>query len=170
VILQKVAEKIHLARLIDHAQMQRLSGASLDFLVLSAVATIKMSVVIANWLPLLVLIIAGTLWSVFMVVWVAPRLYAEAWFERAIAEFGQSLGVTATGLMLLRTVDPENKTPAAASFGYKQLIHEPFMGGGLWTAIALPLVFTLGWFPVWLFCLGMLLLWAFITWRISVRK
>ena len=170
VILQKVAEKIHLARLIDHAQMQRLSGASLDFLVLSAVATIKMSVVIANWLPLLVLIIAGTLWSVFMVVWVAPRLYAEAWFERAIAEFGQSLGVTATGLMLLRTVDPENKTPAAASFGYKQLIHEPFMGGGLWTALALPLVFTLGWFPVWLFCLGMLLLWAFITWRISVRK
>ena len=38
--------------------------------------------------------------------------------------------------MLLRTVDPENKTPAAMSFGYKQLLHEPFMGGGLWTALA----------------------------------
>lgn len=27
--------------------------------------------------------------------------------------------MTATGLMLLRTVDPENRTPAAMSFGYK---------------------------------------------------
>ena len=44
--------------------------------------------------------------------------------------------MTATGLMLLRTVDPENKTPAAMSFGYKQLLHEPFMGGGLWAALA----------------------------------
>ena len=170
VLLQKTAEKCKMARLIDHGQMQRLSGASLDFLVVSAVATIKLSVVIANWLPLLILIVAGTLWSVFMVVWVAPRLYPEAWFERAIAEFGQSLGVTATGLMLLRTVDPENRTSAAASFGYKQLIHEPIMGGGLWTAMALPLVFTMGWCYVWLFCLAMLAIWTFITWRICLKN
>ncbi len=169
VLLQKAAEGCRMAHLIDHGQMQRLSGAALDFLVVSAVATIKLSVVLANWLPLLILIIAGTLWSVFMVVWLAPRLYPDAWFERAIAEFGQSLGVTATGLMLLRTVDPENRTSAAASFGYKQLIHEPFMGGGLWTAIALPLVFTLGWFRVWIFCAIMLLVWAAITFCI-VRK
>jgi ESS family glutamate:Na+ symporter len=71
--------------------------------------------------------------------------------------------------MPLRTNDPENSTSAAASFGYKQLIHEPFMGGGLWTAIALPLVFTLGWFRVWIFCAIMLLVWAAITFCI-VRK
>ena len=68
-------------------------------------------------------------------------------FERAIADFGQSLGVTATGLLLLRTVDPENKTEATAAFGYKQLLHEPFMGGGIVTALALTLVFTIGWVP-----------------------
>ncbi|MBQ6474324.1 MAG: hypothetical protein IJJ33_20250 [Victivallales bacterium] len=169
VILQKLAEKAKMAQLIDHGQMQRLSGASLDFLVVSAVSTIKLSVVLANWLPLLILVVAGTLWSVFMVVWLAPRLYPDSWFERSIAEFGQSLGVTATGLMLLRTVDPENRTPAAASFGYKQLIHEPFMGGGLWTALALPLVFSMGWFPVWLFCTAMLILWGLVTWRVAAR-
>lgn len=170
VLLQRAAECFKLEKLIDHGQMQRLSGASLDFLVVSAVSTIKLSVVVANWAPLLVLVIFGTAWSVLMVVWLAPRLYPNAWFERAIAEFGQSLGVTATGLMLLRTVDPENRTAAAASFGYKQLIHEPFMGGGLWTAIALPLVFTLGWFKVWSFCLMMLLVWSGMTWWLVRRN
>ena len=170
VLLQRAAECFKLEKLIDHGQMQRLSGASLDFLVVSAVSTIKLSVVVANWIPLLVLVVFGTAWSVFMVVWLAPRLYPDSWFERSIAEFGQSLGVTATGLMLLRTVDPENRTPAAASFGYKQLIHEPFMGGGLWTALALPLVFTLGWFKVWSFCLLMLLVWSGVTWWLVRRN
>jgi ESS family glutamate:Na+ symporter len=98
----------------------------------------------------LILIIAGAIHGVFMVTVVAPRLFKEAWFECAIADFGQALGVTATGLLLLRTVDPESKTCAAQSFGYKQLIHEPFMGGGIWTALALTLVFTIGWQKVFM--------------------
>ena len=170
VLLQKLIDRLKISQLVNHGQMQRLSGASLDFLVVSAITTIKLSVVIANWLPLLILITFGTLWSVFMVVWVAPRLYSDSWFERSIAEFGQSLGVTATGLMLLRTVDPENKTPAAASFGYKQLIHEPIMGGGLWTAMALPLVFTMGWLPVWTFCTVMLVIWGAISLRVAMNN
>jgi len=137
--------------------------------VVSAVATIQISVVAKNWLPLLILIVAGAVFSVACVIFIAPRLFKEAWFERAIADFGQATGVTATGLMLLRTVDPENKTVAASSFGYKQLIHEPFMGGGLWTALALPLVFTMGWLPVWIFCSAMLILWSIIA-VIIIRK
>ena len=162
-ILQKGMEKVKAHALIDHGQMQRLAGAALDFLVVSAVATIQISVVAANWQSLLVLIAAGTLWSVILVVYLAPRLFKEAWFERAIAEFGQSLGVTATGLLLLRTVDPENKTVAAESFGYKQLLHEPFMGGGLWTALALTLVFNIGWFKLFLISCGALIFWCIPT-------
>ena len=63
-------------------------------------------------------------------------------------------------LLLLRTVDPENKTPAAASFACKQLLHEPIMGGGIWTALALTLVFTVGWLPVWGFSCLMLVAWG----------
>ena len=122
--------------------------------------TIKLSVVAANWAPLLAICVAGTLLSLLLVIFLAPRLFKEAWFERAIAEFGQSTGVTATGLLLLRTVDPESKTIAAASFGYKQLLHEPFMGGGLWTAFAFTLVQRFGWRPVWIFCLAMTLVWS----------
>lgn len=104
-----------------------------------------------------------------MVLYVAPRLFEDAWFERAIAEFGQGLGVTATGLLLLRTVDPENNTPAAASFGYKQLLHEPIMGGGIWTSLALVLVFSRGIGEVWLISVGMLLFWL-LFWRFVLRR
>ena len=110
----------------------------------------------AHWLPLVLICFVGAVWTVGCVLLVAPRIFRDAWFERAIAEFGQATGVTATGLMLLRTVDPENKTPAAMCFGYKQLLHEPIMGGGLWTALALGFVYRFGWFPV--FCLSAILL------------
>ena len=163
VLIQIVFQKLKVNHMIDHGQMQRLSGASLDFLVVAAVSTIQLAVVAQNWQSLLIIIIAGILWSVILLLYVAPKLFKSAWFECAIAEFGQGLGVTATGLMLLRTVDPENKTIAAASFGYKQLIHEPIMGGGLWTAFALTLVFTIGWLPVWIFCTVMLLVWGVIS-------
>ena len=49
------------------------------------------------------------------------------WFENSICVFGQSTGVIAAGLMLLRMVDPEAQTPVPAAFGYKQLIHATFM-------------------------------------------
>ncbi|MBR3085346.1 MAG: sodium:glutamate symporter [Kiritimatiellae bacterium] len=173
VLLQSAVTRCGGSLLVDHGQMQRLSGAALDFLVLSAVATIKLSVVAANWAPLLALCLCGTLLSLLLVVFLAPRLFREAWFERAIAEFGQSTGVTATGLLLLRTVDPESKTVAAASFGYKQLLHEPFMGGGLWTALALTLVYQFGWKPVWYFSVAMAAAWsvaAYLVIRANRRK
>jgi Kef-type K+ transport system membrane component KefB len=127
---------------------------------------IQPSVLVEEWLTILV--IAGTAWSCTMVLWVAPRIFRKAWFERAIAEFGQAMGVTATGLLLLRTVDPDNRTPAAMSFGYKQLLHEPFMGGGIWTALALTLVYRIGWLSTWLICLVMLTVWCVVAlslWR-----
>ena len=95
------------------------------------------------------------------VLFLSPKLFEEAWFERGIAEFGQATGVTATGLLLLRTVDPENKTVAAASFAGKQLINEPVMG--VWVAVALALVFTIGWMPVWIICTAVLLFWLIVA-------
>ena len=170
VLMQTAVTRCGGTLLVDHGQMQRLSGAALDFLVLSAVATIKISVVAANWAPLLAIVVAGTLLSLLLVIFLGPKLFKEAWFERSIAEFGQSTGVTATGLLLLRSVDPESRTVAAASFGYKQLLHEPFMGGGLWTALALVLVYQFGWMKIWLFSVAMTVLWSAAAFLIVRRN
>lgn len=162
-ILQKVFQKCNAGELINHEQMQRIGGTALDFLVVAAMTTIKLSVVMQNWQALLILIILGTLWSTGMVVLVARKIFRESWFECAIAEFGQSMGVTATGLMLLRSVDPESKSCAAQAFGYKQLLHEPFMGGGLWTAIALTLLFRFGWQKMLIISASVWVVWIIIA-------
>ncbi len=161
VILQSVSKLIKVDLLIDRAQMDRISGAALDYLALAAVATIDISVVAQNWLPLLIMCVAGLFWTVFSVLFFSPRLFKEAWFERGIAEFGQATGVTATGLLLLRTVDPHNKTIAAASFAGKQLIHEP--ATNMWVAFAFALVFTTGWLPVFIISLLVLIIWIIVS-------
>ncbi len=47
-----------------------------------------------------------------------------------MGDFGQSMGMTASGLLLMKIADPENRSPALESFGYKQLMFEPVVGGG----------------------------------------
>ncbi len=53
-------------------------------------------------------------------------------------------GVTALGLLLLRVADPHFKTPAAKSFGFKQILYEPMLGGGFITAAAPILIYNFG--------------------------
>ncbi len=167
VLLQAGAKLVHVDLLVDRDQMTRISGAALDYLALSAIATIELSVVAANWMPLAIMIVCGVVWTVFAVMFFGPRLFKTAWFERSIAEFGQACGVTATGLLLLRTVDPEGKTPASASFAGKQLLHEPAMN--LWVALAFALIFAIGWMKVFLISLAMLVLWIVVAAVLIVR-
>ena len=158
VLLNVLVKSLKVDLLVDRDQMMRISGASLDYLAVAAIATIEISVVAANWMPLTLMVAAGLGWTVFSVTWFSRRLFTEAWFERGIAEFGQATGVTATGLLLLRTVDPDGKTIAAASFAGKQLLHEPAMN--LWVALAFALVFTIGWVPVFLISAVALFAWT----------
>ena len=93
---------------------------------------------------------------------VAPRFFFDHWFERAIVEFGQSTGVTATGLLLLRLVDPSGENPAYSSFALKQLLHEPIMGGGIWTSVALPLTHKIGPWAVFGISIGVCIFWSLL--------
>ncbi len=167
-IVRKIAKTAKIDLLVDRDQMTRISGASLDYLAVSAVATIQISVVLANWKPLAVMATAGLAWTAGAVVWFSPRLFRDAWFERGIAEFGQATGVTATGLLLLRTVDPDGKTAAAAAFAGKQLLHEPVMN--LWVALAFALVFTVGWLPVFTVSAAALAVWIAVAFFIIRRN
>jgi glutamate:Na+ symporter, ESS family len=146
---------------IDHGLTMRIQNTALDFLVVAAIATIRVDVIAKGWIPLVILILAGIAWNVFCVLFLARRAFKNsAWFERAIAEMGQSMGVTATGLLLLRVVDPDYKTPAAEAFACKQLMHEPFMGGGLWTGMAIPLIAAFGGLPIFIIACVAMLIWG----------
>jgi len=168
-LLQWLLSVSHLDNLVDFGQIQRIGGASLDFLVVSAVATIRLDFIVQFWMPLTILLAVGVAWALFGALVLAPRMFTDDWFERMICEFGQYTGVTATGLLLLRTVDPESKTSAPTAFGCKQLLHEPIMGGGVWTSMAVPLVIRFGAVPVVVISAVAMILW-FIFWIFFLRR
>lgn len=169
VIIQIFMDKYDKKALLDRKLMMRIHGFALDFLVASALASLSLKAIWVNIIPFMTLMIFGVLWNVFCVMYLAPRMFWEAVFERSIADFGQSMGVTATGLVLLRVVDPKNDTIALEAFGYKQLLHEPILGGGLFTGAAVPLIFNYG--PYWIlaFTAFMIIFWLFI-YRIAFYK
>ena len=148
VIIQLVADKTGLANLIDRGTMERIQGLALDTLIIAALATLSLDAIANNIGPFAILAIAGIAWNVFVLFILAPRFIQSYWFERGIADFGQSMGVTATGLLLLRMADPKQESPAYEAFGYKQLVFEPFFGGGLVTAASIPLIVQLGPYPL----------------------
>lgn len=148
VLVQLLADKTGLARLIDRGTMERIQGLALDTLIIAAMATLSIDAIADNLAPFTILAVAGIFWNVFVLFFLAPRFIQSFWFERGIADFGQSMGVTATGLLLLRMADPRQESPAYEAFGYKQLVFEPFFGGGLVTAAAIPFIAQLGPYPL----------------------
>ncbi len=143
-IVQKFSIWFRIDKYYDKNTFDRLLGLALDILVLSAIATIKLDVFLANIWPFSIIMAVGILWMVFCATFLAPRMFKRFWFERGITEFGMQTGVTAIGLFLLRVVDPLYKTDTAKAFGFKQMIYEPFLGGGFITALAPILVISLG--------------------------
>ena len=162
VILQLLLDKFDRFNLVDRGMVKSLQGLALDFLVLSAIATLSLSVIGENIVVFAVLALVGIAWNVFAFLILARRMIPKNWFERGIGDFGQSMGMTAVGLMLIRIVDSEGDTEALEAFGYKQLLFEPFVGGGIMTAISVPLIFNFGMWTIFLFVTAMMVIWMLV--------
>lgn len=150
-IVQIFVSKFDKSDLVDRKTVTSIQGFSLDILITSAIATVSISVIGEYFMPFVLLAAFGIIWNIFGFFVFGPRMMPDYWLERAVGDFGQSTGVTATGLMLMRVADPEMKSPAVEGFGYKQLGFEPFLGGGLVTALSAPLVFMWGPIPFLIF-------------------
>lgn len=159
IIIQVVMKRLDLDSLIIRRLQERIAGVALDVLVVTALATINLAVLGANIGVFLTLSIVGIIWNVFAFMYLAPRILPIHWFERGIGDMGQSMGVTATGILLIRMVDADNKTGAFESFAYKQLFFEPIVGGGLFTAAAPALIVQFGSVSVLLLTAGLLAFW-----------
>ncbi|MFC4736034.1 sodium/glutamate symporter [Bacillus daqingensis] len=159
IIVQAFSQKFDRFQLIDRKTINRVSGLSLDILIVSALATISIAVIGDNLAAFLGLAIVGVVWNVLAFLYLAPKMIPSYWFERGLGDFGQATGIAATGLLLMKVADPNNETPALEGFGYKQVLFEPFVGGGLVTAAAMPLIFQFGAIPFLIGSAAMTLFW-----------
>jgi glutamate:Na+ symporter, ESS family len=159
IALQVFLDKTGHTEHVDRHLVNHISGAAMDLIIVAALGTISLTVLGDNILPFLILAATGLAWNVTAFLLLAPRLIPEHWFVRGLGDFGQSTGMTVTGLLLMRISDPDNRTGAMESFGYKQLFFEPIVGGGIFTAASVPLIAQFGPVAVLLISAGALAFW-----------
>lgn len=159
ILVQIGMNRLRLSPLIIEPLMKNIAGLALDVVVVTALASISLQVLGSNFGVFAILSIVGITWNILFFLYFAPRIFPDHWFERGLGDLGQSMGVTATGILLLRMVDPDNRSGAFESFAYKQLFFEPIVGGGLFTAAAPALIARFGLVTVLILTAGLLLLW-----------
>lgn len=148
VLLQLALGAIKQEKLVNREVVNRIGGTALDIIIVSAMATISLEVLGGNIVAFVLFAVVAFGWLIFAFWVLAPRMLPYRWFERGLGDIGQSSGMAVTGLLLMRIADPRNRTGAIESFGYKQLLFEPFVGGGLITALSVPLTAQFGAVPM----------------------
>lgn len=122
------------SRLIDNSSILLLADVFLEILIFAGIAIIDVRLLGQGLIPLLSLFALGFAWNLFCHIWLRPRILNNAYsFELGLINFGMLNGTSATGLMLLKMVDPKFQTRAAKVFAESSAITQPFIAGGILT-------------------------------------
>lgn len=93
--------------------LNRLSGFFFDIMIVAGIAAINIEDLRGLWLPFVLLTVAGAVLTWLYLSVVCRRLYAPYYNEGLISMYGMLTGTISSGVLLLREIDPELKTPAA---------------------------------------------------------
>lgn len=150
--------------------VELISAFTLTLLIVTAVGTMSLEFLVNDAGVFVALYLTGVVWILFAFAFLARKMFKRYWFQNAIISFGQGMGMTATGLLFAQMVDPKNRTNAVEAFGYKQLMFEPIVGGGLMTALSMPLILLIGLPLFTAICAAVMLFWLFIGLVVFGRK
>jgi ESS family glutamate:Na+ symporter len=144
VVVQLCAVRMKAESAINRRAVEGFGGLAIDGIVACAIGTLSLGALGHHIGPFLILAVAAIAWSVFATMVIGRRVFPQNWFEHSLAEFGESQGNVATGFIMLDMVDPLRKTDVVTGYSYRQLITRPMIGGGFITALAVPLIASLG--------------------------
>lgn len=113
IIFQNSMAKLKMGHWLDNSTIRRFTGLFIDFMVTAVFMSIEVRAIQHLFLPIIVTIALGSLMTFGLAIWFGRRL-PELGFERTLYIVGTCTGTSATGLLLVRMVDPEFKTSVAA--------------------------------------------------------
>lgn len=99
--------------------MKRISGFFFDLMIVAGIAAIRIEVLAEYWSILLVLGIVGAFSTYFFNQFIARKLFPDYTEEQFLVMYGMLTGTASTGVILLREIDPDFKTPAADNLVYQ---------------------------------------------------
>jgi ESS family glutamate:Na+ symporter len=119
--------KFNLSHLADTGIQRRITGWSVDFLIVSTVMAIKLAIVMKYIIPISVISLFIGAVTTASVVYLGKRIWSYH-LERTAAVYGAVTGTVSSGLLLLRIVDPEFKTPVAVDIALMNVFSIPGIG------------------------------------------
>ncbi len=143
-LIRYILEKTNNTELISNLLQREIGILSTDLLIFTAMASLDIATVFENWKLILVLTIFGLIWNLICIAFFAYFVFEKYWFERSLIEFGNSTGVVASGLLLLRLADPKNISKTLPIFTSKQLFAQLILSGGFFTVLAPIMISKIG--------------------------
>lgn len=129
--LRALIHRMGYARLIDDTTMTRSGNVVMDFMIVASIAAISVQVVMDYFIPIMLLSLVVGMASWFFIKMLIGQAFTDYYPERLVTVFGNLTGTLQSGLVLLRVLDPEMKTPASYNLVY---------GSGLALGFGFPLL------------------------------
>ena len=104
---------------VNNFLMTRVSNFFFDVMVVAGIAAIRLSVLKDYWVILVILGIVGLAATFIYNHFVARSLFPEYTEEQFLMMYGMLTGTASTGIILLREMDPEFRTPASDNMVYQ---------------------------------------------------
>lgn len=120
-LARKFMQRTNTYHLLDSETTRRLTNTTVDFMICAVFMSIKPTALVSVIAPFTIALLLATIATVALCLWFGRRS-PEHGFARAVTMFGYCTGTAASGLMLLRIVDPEFKTPVVMEVGLMSLV------------------------------------------------
>ena len=117
---------INRPKYLDAQTVRSISGASTDYLIAFGIASIVPSAVAGYLVPLLILFAAGVVYCTLIFFLSSPLYFGDQWLERGIFGWGWATASVATGIALLKIVDPDLKSGTLDDYGVAYVGFAPF--------------------------------------------
>lgn len=99
--------------------MTRTSNFFFDIMVVAGIAAIRLDILENYWGIILILGVVGLVSTYFYNHYIAKTLFSEYQEEQFLMMYGMLTGTASTGIILLREIDGDFKTPAADNMVYQ---------------------------------------------------
>jgi len=150
--VRMIMKKLGIMHMIDPGVQRRITGWAVDYLLVATIMAVQFVVVIKYIVPITVMSVVAAFFTVVSIMYLGRRI-DNLNFERTMAIFGTCTGTVSTGLVLLRVIDPEFRTPVALEIGLMNMVVVPIIvasmilvnapvwwGWSLWFIILLHLI------------------------------
>ena len=102
--------------------LTRVSNFFFDLMVISGIAAIRLSILESYWGIILILGVVGAVLTYIYTRIVAKTLFGEYVEEQFLTTYGMLTGTASTGIILLREIDNDFKTPASDNMVFQNFV------------------------------------------------